>query len=186
MSGVEVAQPGPSRTATVADESEELTAEAGTVVPSPADVPTENGEDGNAANGVKEGEEREEAEEEEEDPDRIPDNACETLYIQNLNEKVRIPGESSTSCRCPLCFTPSCLLGVEMSMRRAANSLVITETLASLFKPYRPILPITAHRNVRMRGQAFISFGDKEEANRARREVNEFPLYGKPMVSPHR
>lgn len=30
--------------------------------------------------------------EEEEDPNRIPDNACETLYLQNLNEKVRIPG----------------------------------------------------------------------------------------------
>jgi RNA recognition motif-containing protein len=59
----------------------------------------------------------------------------------------------------------------------------MTETLASLFKPYRPLLPITAHRNVRMRGQAFISFVDKEEANRARKEVNEFPLYGKPMVS---
>ena len=60
---------------------------------------------------------------------------------------------------------------------------VMKETLASLFKPYRPILPITAHRNVRMRGQAFVSFSDRENANRARREVNEFPLYGKAMVS---
>jgi RNA recognition motif-containing protein len=58
----------------------------------------------------------------------------------------------------------------------------MTETLASLFKPYRPILPITAHRNVRMRGQAFVSFASVENANDARKEVNEFPLYGKAMV----
>lgn len=31
-------------------------------------------------------------EEGDEDPNKIPDNACETLYLQNLNEKVRIPG----------------------------------------------------------------------------------------------
>lgn len=56
-------------------------------------------------------------------------------------------------------------------------------TLQNLFKTYRPVLPITAHRNIRMRGQAFVSFPDVEMANRARKEVNEFPLYGKAMVS---
>jgi RNA recognition motif-containing protein len=61
-------------------------------------------------------------------------------------------------------------------------TVVMKETLASLFKPYRPILPITAHSNVRMRGQAFVSFTDRDNANAARREVNEFPLYGKAMV----
>lgn len=57
------------------------------------------------------------------------------------------------------------------------------ETLASLFKPYHPVQPVVAHRNVRMRGQAFISFHDKASADLARRDVNEFPLYGKPIVS---
>ena len=33
-----------------------------------------------------------------------------------------------------------------------------------------------------MRGQAFVSFADVENAKKARKEVNEFPLYGKPMV----
>lgn len=59
-------------------------------------------------------------------------------------------------------------------------------TLASLFKPYRPVLPITAHRNVRMRGQAFVSFRDKKSADQAKKDVNEFPLYGKPIVSRRR
>ncbi|WVQ96597.1 hypothetical protein IAU59_003702 [Kwoniella sp. CBS 9459] len=79
--------------------------------------------------------------------EKIPDDACETLYLQNLNEHVRIP--------------------------------VLKETLASLFKPYRPVLPVVAHRNVRMRGQAFVSFPDVESANEARKDVAEFPLYGK-------
>lgn len=61
---------------------------------------------------------------------------------------------------------------------------VMKQTLQNLFKPYRPLPTVTAHRNVRMRGQAFISFADHESANRARKDVHEFPLYGKPMVCP--
>jgi hypothetical protein len=34
-----------------------------------------------------------------------------------------------------------------------------------------------------MRGQAFVTFPDVKTANKARREVGEFPLYGKPIVS---
>lgn len=64
-----------------------------------------------------------------------------------------------------------------------ADVPVMKHTLQNLFKTYRPVLPIVAHRNVRMRGQAFVSFPDRELANRARKEVNEFPLYGKAMVS---
>ncbi|ORX37058.1 hypothetical protein BD324DRAFT_673853, partial [Kockovaella imperatae] len=90
-----------------------------------------------------------ETEEEEKDPNRIPDNACETLYLQNLNEKVRIP--------------------------------VMKDTLSLLFKPYHPLLPVIAHRNLRMRGQAFVTFSNIEEANQARKDVAEFPLYGKPI-----
>jgi U2 small nuclear ribonucleoprotein B'' len=60
---------------TVADESEEIAAEAST-------------------SAVKtEGEEiKEEVKEEKIDPNALPEDACVTLYLQNLNEKVRIPG----------------------------------------------------------------------------------------------
>ena len=37
----------------------------------------------------------------EEDPNKIPDNAVETLYIHNLNESVRIPGQHSHPLRLP-------------------------------------------------------------------------------------
>lgn len=54
---------------------------------SPAEqTPAENGD------GEVKTEEGAKQAEEEEDPNRIPDNACETLYLHNLNEKVRIPG----------------------------------------------------------------------------------------------
>jgi len=73
----------------------------------------------------------------------------ETIYIQNLNEKIRIP--------------------------------ILKETLTNLFSNYGPVLDVIAHRNVRMRGQAFVAFESAETAAKAQREVNRFPLYNKPM-----
>ena len=104
------------------------------------------------------------------DPNKLPDDACETLYVQNLNEKVRIPGMSFQG-------PPTSIIRSDLW-----DISVLVESLGSLFKPYRPVLPITAHHNVRMRGQAFVTFPDVETANRARKDVNEFPLYGKGMV----
>lgn len=34
-----------------------------------------------------------------------------------------------------------------------------------------------------MRGQAFVAFESKDTAAKAKKEVDKFPLYGKPMVS---
>lgn len=90
----------------------------------------------------------------------IESEQTETLYLHNLNEKVQIPGEHNSF----------------------QLTSVMKETLKTLFKPYRPLGEVVAHRNVRMRGQAFVSFHDKESAARALAEVNEFPLYGKPMI----
>lgn len=56
------------------------------------------------------------------------------------------------------------------------------QTLRSLFKNYGEVLDVVAHSNLRMRGQAFVSFADKDIAKKAQREVNRFPLYSKPMV----
>jgi U2 small nuclear ribonucleoprotein B'' len=40
---------------------------------------------------------------------------------------------------------------------------------------------VVAHHNVRMRGQAFVSFLNVDSARKAMKEVQKFPLYGKPM-----
>ena len=77
----------------------------------------------------------------------------ETLYIQNLNEKIKIP--------------------------------VLKASLRGLFKSYGEVVDVVAHKNLRMRGQAFVSFTNKDIAGKAMKEVNRFPLYGKPMVMSH-
>ena len=55
------------------------------------------------------------------------------------------------------------------------------QTLRSLFKTYGEVLDVVAHKNLRMRGQAFVSFSSTDIAKKAQREVNRFPLYNKPM-----
>ncbi|KAF8628537.1 hypothetical protein AX15_003831 [Amanita polypyramis BW_CC] len=77
------------------------------------------------------------------------EHACETLYIQNLNEKIKIN--------------------------------VLKATLRGLFKSYGDVVDVIAHSNLRMRGQAFVSFTSKESATKALKDVQRFPLYSKPM-----
>ncbi|OAV92150.1 hypothetical protein PTTG_03690 [Puccinia triticina 1-1 BBBD Race 1] len=89
---------------------------------------------------------------EEKDPeqsDKIPDDATETVYLNNLNEKVKLPA--------------------------------LKQTLKNLLKNFGPVLDVVAHRSVRMRGQAFVAFADREVAAKAVKEVKGFPLYGKPI-----
>ncbi|KAF5384026.1 hypothetical protein D9757_006943 [Collybiopsis confluens] len=78
-----------------------------------------------------------------------PELASETLYIQNLNEKIKLD--------------------------------VMKASLRGLFKTYGEVLDVVAHKNLRMRGQAFVSFADAEIAKKAMKEVRGFPLYSKPM-----
>ncbi|KAF5332585.1 hypothetical protein D9611_005402 [Ephemerocybe angulata] len=75
--------------------------------------------------------------------------SCETLYIQNLNEKIK----------------PD----------------VMKASLRGLFKTYGEVLDVVAHKNLRMRGQAFVSFENPDVAKKAMKEVQRFPLYSKPM-----
>ncbi|OSD01204.1 RNA-binding domain-containing protein [Trametes coccinea BRFM310] len=77
------------------------------------------------------------------------EHATETLYIQNLNERIKIP--------------------------------VLKASLRGLFKAYGEVLDVVAHSNLRMRGQAFVSFESAEIAKKALKEVRGFPLYSKPM-----
>lgn len=81
--------------------------------------------------------------------EKIPEDATETVYLNNLNEKVKLP--------------------------------VLKQTLKNLFKNFGPVLDVVAHRSVRMRGQAFVAFPDREIAAKVVKEIKGFPLYGKPI-----
>jgi len=56
-------------------------------------------------------------------------------------------------------------------------------TLRGLFKSYGEVLDVVAHNNLRMRGQAFVSFTSIEHAKKAMKDIQRFPLYSKPIVS---
>ncbi|KAL4400110.1 mRNA splicing protein [Malassezia pachydermatis] len=60
-------------------------------------------------------------------------------------------------------------------------TVVMKQSLEALFSTYGPVLSVVAHKNLRMRGQAFVSFQDKSTAEKAMKEVSGFPLYGKSM-----
>lgn len=102
-----------------------------------------------------------------------PEQVSETLYIQNLNERVKLDGKTSLDNSHTACELTEMIL-----------ITVMKQTLRSLFKNYGEVLDVVAHSNLRMRGQAFVSFADKDIAKKAQREVNRFPLYSKPMVCP--
>ena len=59
----------------------------------------------------------------------------------------------------------------------------LKQSLKVLFKQYGRVLDVTAHRSVRMRGQAFVTIDSIKAAALAVKEVKGFPLYGRPMVS---
>ncbi|THH08348.1 hypothetical protein EW145_g2764 [Phellinidium pouzarii] len=82
-------------------------------------------------------------------PSAPPETMSETLYIQNLNERIKVD--------------------------------VMKQTLRALFENYGAVLDVVAHSNLRMRGQAFVSFETADAAKKAKHEVNRFPLYSKPL-----
>ncbi|KAI9497867.1 hypothetical protein BDB00DRAFT_755736 [Zychaea mexicana] len=59
---------------------------------------------------------------------------------------------------------------------------VMKNTLKNMFSQFGEVLDVVAYSNIRMRGQAFIAFGDEESASKAIKELQHFSLYGKPMV----
>lgn len=59
---------------------------------------------------------------------------------------------------------------------------VLKASLRGLFKSYGEVLDVVAHGNLRMRGQAFVSFASPESAAKAMKDIQRFPLYSKPMV----
>ncbi|GAA5847759.1 hypothetical protein JCM9279_005021 [Rhodotorula babjevae] len=108
--------------------------------PPPAPAPAPQDGDAQMANG-------DDHDKPNEDP--LPEGATEVLYINNLNEKIKLP--------------------------------IMKESLKVLFREYGRVLGVTAHSNVRMRGQAFVTLDSKHAAAKAVYEVQKFPLYGRAM-----
>lgn len=70
-------------------------------------------------------------------------------------------------------------------VRNLNEKTKIPELKAALhreFEPFGPVLDVIAHKNLRMRGQAFVVFETVEAAQRAHEKMAGRELFGKPMA----
>lgn len=58
----------------------------------------------------------------------------------------------------------------------------LKDKLRSEFEPFGPILDVIAHKNLRMRGQAFVVFESLDDAKKAQQEMRNREVFGKPMI----
>lgn len=57
----------------------------------------------------------------------------------------------------------------------------LKEKLLHLFSQYGDVLQVTAHGNLKMKGQAFITYDLESAAKKAQEFLQEYSLFGKPM-----
>ncbi|TIB68123.1 hypothetical protein E3P77_01343 [Wallemia ichthyophaga] len=57
----------------------------------------------------------------------------------------------------------------------------LKESLRNLYSNIGEVVDVIAHRNIRMRGQAFVAFNSAHVAKRAVNDTQNLPLYGQPM-----
>lgn len=58
---------------------------------------------------------------------------------------------------------------------------ILKQDLNTIFSQFGTVINVVAHKNIRMRGQAFIVFDDLGAAQKALGAVQEFPFHGKKM-----
>jgi U2 small nuclear ribonucleoprotein B'' len=68
------------------------------------------------------------------------------------------------------------------SLNESIKLPILKQDLQTTFSQFGHVVNVIAHKNIRMRGQAFIVFEDQAAAQTALRAVQGFPFHGKPMV----
>ena len=113
-----------------------------------------------------------------------------TLYINNLNEKVKKEGKfhrfySLVALKAYGAFKVAVSTTIKYLEVHKSYNLFVTElkkSLYAIFSQFGPILDIVALKTLKMRGQAFVVFQDISSATNALRSMQGFPFYDKPMV----
>ncbi|KAJ2721090.1 sulfite reductase [NADPH] flavoprotein component [Coemansia sp. Benny D115] len=80
----------------------------------------------------------------------------------------------------PPCTKPSNTLYIR-NLNEKTKLPTLASALRALFETYGPLLDVRVRHSVRMRGQAFVVFAEREHAVKAHGEVQGFMLFGKPM-----
>ncbi len=91
-----------------------------------------------------------------------------TLYINNLNEKVKKDGREM-------------MLFIRV-LKYFYFCAELKKNLYAIFIQFGAILDIVALKTLKMRGQAFVVFKEIASATNALRSMQGFPFYDKPMV----
>ncbi|TPX30279.1 hypothetical protein SeMB42_g07937 [Synchytrium endobioticum] len=100
--------------------------------------------------------------------------APQQVMPQNLNLRMPKPP------RIPPPVDPNHTLYVH-NLNEKINLEALKKSLRVLFQDYGQVLDIVVGKSIVRRGQAFIVFREVESATKALKEVQGFPLYGKPM-----
>jgi RNA recognition motif-containing protein len=90
------------------------------------------------------------------------------LYVKNLNEKIKKDGR---------------LLNQRFAVKSENDiNLDMQHSLFHLFSLYGDILEILIKKNLKMKGQAFITFSSAEPATKAMHDLQNYNFFGKKMV----
>lgn len=113
----------------------------------------------------------------------IPPNV--TIYINNLNEKIKLNG--ITHLWIPILFV-ILLLSVSAFEIGVWNQVFrfdwteLKKSLHAVFSQFGKILEVLAFKTLKHKGQAWVVFQDVSSASNAIRQLQGFPFYDKPMV----
>ncbi|KAJ2616111.1 hypothetical protein H4S08_000923 [Coemansia sp. RSA 1365] len=80
----------------------------------------------------------------------------------------------------PPCTTASKTLYIR-NLNEKTKLPRLNKALRAIFETYGPIVEIRTRHSIRMRGQAFLTFEEQDDAVKAHGEVQGFVLFGKPM-----
>lgn len=107
-----------------------------------------------------------------------------TIYINNLNEKIKLDG-TYIYWLCDFFSFPSVgMLGIgDWFMVMILFLLVeLKKSLHAVFSQFGKILEVLAFKTLKHKGQAWVIFEEVSSATNALRQMQGFPFYDKPMV----
>lgn len=105
--------------------------------------------------------------------------ANQTIYINNLNEKIKLDGIISDD------LSSFFLGGIRWVFFYDWIIFWLTElkkSLHAVFSQFGKILEVLAFKTLKHKGQAWVVFDEVSSASNALRQMQGFPFYDKPMV----
>lgn len=105
-----------------------------------------------------------------------------TIYINNLNEKIKLEGNLSFY---PNFYLQSLSFFVLSHMFYLLLYNIFSElkkSLKAVFSQFGKIVEVLAFKTLKHKGQAWVVFEDSSSASNAIRQMQGFPFYDKPMV----